>query len=284
MSDYRDISAGLAARMALEKYGFRFSHALGQNFILDDGLVERIVEAAGVAPGARVLEIGPGAGVMTRCLAARGARVTAVELDRSLEPVLSAVLEGFDARLVFEDILKLDIADLMGEEPFSVVANLPYSITADVVLTRLLALNTPVMKIGLGFAAVALCAMLYGPGWAALTAALGDLLGALLFPTGAYFPGFTLTAACTGLLFGLCLYRRPARWTWAAAAAGANTLLVSYLANTAMICLITGNSLRAMLTARAVQLAVTLPVQLLVLTWLKKSPAVQKLLRRAGEL
>ena len=132
-------------------------------------------------------------------------------------------------------------------------------ITADVVLTRLLALNTPVMKIGLGFAAVALCAMLYGPGWAALT------------------------AACTGLLFGLCLYRRPARWTWAAAAAGANTLLVSYLANTAMICLITGNSFRAMLAARAVQLAVTLPVQLLVLTWLKKSPEVQKLLRRAGE-
>ncbi len=156
-------------------------------------------------------------------------------------------------------------------------------ITADVVLTRLLALNTPVMKIGLGFAAVALCAMLYGPWWAALTAALGDLLGSLLFPTGAYFPGFTLTAACTGLLFGLCLYRRPARWTWAAAAAGANTLLVSYLANTAMICFITGNSFRAMLTARAVQLAVTLPVQLLVLTWLKKSPAVQKLLHRAGD-
>ena len=48
---YRDISAGLAARMALEKYGFRFSHSLGQNFILDDGLIERIVEAARVTPG-----------------------------------------------------------------------------------------------------------------------------------------------------------------------------------------------------------------------------------------
>ena len=67
-------------------------------------------------------------------------------------------------------------------------------VTADVVLTRLLAINTPVMKIGLGFSAVAICAMLYGPWWTALTAALGDLLGALLFPTGAYFPGFTLTA------------------------------------------------------------------------------------------
>ena len=58
-------------------------------------------------------------------------------------------------------------------------------ITADVILTRLLAINTNVMKIGLGFAAVALCALLYGPWWAALTAALGDLLGSLLFPTGA---------------------------------------------------------------------------------------------------
>ena len=137
MSDYRDFSAGLAARMALEKYGFRFSHSLGQNFILDDGLIGRIVDAAGVGPGRRVLEIGPGAGVMTRCLAERGAQVTAVELDKSLQPVLSAVLDGFDVRLVFDDILKLDIAALMGDTPFDVVANLPYYITADVVLRLL---------------------------------------------------------------------------------------------------------------------------------------------------
>ena len=78
-------------------------------------------------------------------------------------------------------------------------------LAADVILTRILAFNTPLMKIGLGFAATALCAMLYGPWWAAGVAALGDLLGSLLFPTGAYFPGFTLTAACTGALFGLCL-------------------------------------------------------------------------------
>ena len=150
-------------------------------------------------------------------------------------------------------------------------------IAADVVLTRLLAINTPVMKIGLGFAAVALCALLYGPWWAALTGALGDLVGALLFPTGAYFPGFTLTAACTGLIFGLCLYKKKPRWINAAAAALLNTLLVSYLANTWMICLITGNSLAVMLSARAVQLAVMLPVQFVVLTWLSLSGIVDKL-------
>lgn len=151
-------------------------------------------------------------------------------------------------------------------------------IAADVVLTRLLALNTPVMKIGLGFAAVAMSALLYGPWWAALTAALGDLLGSVIFPTGAYFPGFTLTAACTGLIFGLCLYKKPVRWVYPAAAAVMNVVLVSYLANTAMICYITGNAFSVMLAARAVQLAVMLPVQFLVLSWLHRSALVKQLL------
>ena len=151
----------------------------------------------------------------------------------------------------------------------------------DVVLTRLLAVNTPVMKIGFGFAAVALCAMLYGPWWAALTAALGDLVGALLFPTGAFFPGFTLTAACTGLIFGLCLYRRGKSLLWPILAALLNTLLVSYLANTAMIAYISGSPFVTLLKARAVQLAVMLPVQCVVLSFLSRSSVIKKLLDRA---
>lgn len=134
MSEYRDVSAGLAARMALTKYGFHFSHSLGQNFILDDKLVQSIVYASGVGPGDHVLEIGPGAGVMTRHLAEAGAKVTAIELDQSLEPVLSAVLEGVEnAKVIFGDAMKLDMGEVMGDEPYKVVANLPYYITADVV-------------------------------------------------------------------------------------------------------------------------------------------------------
>ena len=151
----------------------------------------------------------------------------------------------------------------------------------DVVLTRLLAVNTPVMKIGLGFAAVALCAVLYGPWWAALVAALGDLVGALLFPTGAFFPGFTLTAACTGLIFGLCLYRRDKSLLWPILAAALNVLLVSYLANTAMITYISGTPYTTLLKARAVQLAVMLPVQGAVLSFLHRSSAIKKLLEKA---
>jgi len=151
----------------------------------------------------------------------------------------------------------------------------------DVVLTRLLAINTPLMKIGLGFAAVALCAVLYGPWWASLVAALGDLVGALLFPTGAFFPGFTLTAACTGLIFGLCLYRRGKSFLWPALAAVLNVVLVSFLLNTAMISYISGSSYTTLLKARAVQLTVMLPVQLAVLVFLSRSAIIKKLLDRA---
>ena len=151
----------------------------------------------------------------------------------------------------------------------------------DVVLTRLLAINTPLMKIGLGFAAVALCAILYGPWWAALVAALGDLVGALLFPTGAFFPGFTLTAACTGFIFGLCLYRRGKSLLWPILAAVLNVVLVSFLLNTAMISYISGTPYATLLKARAVQLAVMLPVQLAVLVFLSRSAIIKKLLDRA---
>ena len=154
-------------------------------------------------------------------------------------------------------------------------------VALDVVLTRLLAINTPLMKIGLGFAAVALCAVLYGPWWAALTAALGDIVGALLFPTGAFFPGFTLTAACTGFIFGLCLYRRSKSLLWPILAAVLNVVLVSYLANTAMISYISGTPYATLLKARAVQLAVMLPVQLAVLVFLSRSAIIKKLLDRA---
>ena len=139
MPDYMNPSAELRARVALEKYGFRTTHSLGQNFLLDEGLLNRLLDEAEVAPDDNVLEIGPGAGVMTALLAGRCAKVLAVELDRGLEPVLADVLAGVDnASVVFMDFMKCDVAKLVaeafGEAPYRVVANLPYYITADIVL------------------------------------------------------------------------------------------------------------------------------------------------------
>ena len=138
-------------------------------------------------------------------------------------------------------------------------------VAADVVLTRLLAINTPVMKIGFGFLAVAIAGALYGPWWAALLAALADLIGSLAFPTGAYFPGFTLTAAVSGLLYGFFLYRKPLDVKHGLLAAIMNVLLVSFAFNTAMISYLGGTPYFALLKVRAVQLLIMLPLQSIIL-------------------
>ena len=148
MTEYTDLSAGLRARVALERHGFHNTHALGQNFLLDEGLLNALLDAAEVGPGDRVLEIGPGAGVMTALLAERCRRVLAVEVDRGLERVLGDVLAGREnARVVFTDAMKADVAALTGEafgdEPWRVVANLPYYITADIVLRLVTARRLP---------------------------------------------------------------------------------------------------------------------------------------------
>lgn len=156
-------------------------------------------------------------------------------------------------------------------------------VAADVLFVRVFALNTPIMKIGLGFAAIALCAMAYGPWWTAGVSALGDLLGSLLFPTGAYFPGFTVTAAITGMIFGLALYKREVRFTTALIAAATNCVVVSFLLNSALISYISGNAYSAMLAARAMQLAVILPVQCAVIYFLGRSKAVGNVISKLKE-
>ncbi|MBR3929548.1 MAG: ribosomal RNA small subunit methyltransferase A [Clostridia bacterium] len=140
-----DLSLSLKARVALEKYVFRFTHSLGQNFILDENVIGDIVYAAGVQTGDNILEIGPGSGIMTAMMADKGARVLAVELDKALEPVLSDVIGERDVKIVFQDALKADLNALTREAfgenaAYSIVANLPYYITADF-LMRVLSLS-----------------------------------------------------------------------------------------------------------------------------------------------
>lgn len=141
-------SAGLRARVALDKHGFNTTHSLGQNFLLDDGLLTRLLEETGVTEQDNVLEIGPGAGVMTALLAQRAKRVLAVEVDERLRPVLSDVLAPHDNVCVeFCDFLKIDLTQTLertfGDEPFCVVANLPYYITAEILMKLTCAQRRP---------------------------------------------------------------------------------------------------------------------------------------------
>lgn len=122
----------------LSEHGIRPSRALGQNFVADPNTVERIVRIAGVGEGARVVEIGAGLGSLTLALAAAGASVVAIELDRRLAEVLRGTTEGLDVTVVEADAMTVDWPEVIaGPEPAVMVANLPYNIATPVVLRAL---------------------------------------------------------------------------------------------------------------------------------------------------
>lgn len=123
----------------LKKYGFNFQKRYGQNFLIDSHILEKIIAAAQVTKEDCVLEIGPGIGTMTQYLAENAREVIAVEIDRSLIPILEDTLSEYDnVTVINEDILKVDIAALAqernGGKPIKVVANLPYYITTPIIM------------------------------------------------------------------------------------------------------------------------------------------------------
>ena len=135
----------------LKKYDFVFSKRFGQNFLIDEHVLGKILRAADIQKEDAVLEIGPGIGTMTQALADAAGRVVAVEIDDKLLPILSETLQDFDnVTVVHADILETDIRELSlkyaGGKPFKVVANLPYYITTPIIM-GLLEKDLPVTSI-----------------------------------------------------------------------------------------------------------------------------------------
>ena len=123
----------------IQKYEFDFQKRFGQNFLIDTHVLEKIVRAADISKEDFVLEIGPGIGTMTQYLAEAAKRVTAVEIDDNLIPILEETLKDYDnVSVIHGDILKLDLNRLVQEQndgkPIKVVANLPYYITTPIIM------------------------------------------------------------------------------------------------------------------------------------------------------
>lgn len=119
----------------VRRFNLRLKHKLGQNFLIRPDVVRAIAEAAELAPGTPVMEIGPGIGTLTQALARTGAEVTAFEIDRSLEHVLAHTMEPYDnVRIIYEDVLKADLPAVLGERTWHAAANLPYYITTPILL------------------------------------------------------------------------------------------------------------------------------------------------------
>ena len=126
-------------RDVLKKHGFTFKKSLGQNFLTDENLLDSIAEAAGIGKNDTVVEIGCGAGTLTRALSKLAGRVYAYEIDRDLRPVLAETLAGCEnTEVIFRDFSKENLGELYREiGEYTVVANLPYYVTTPIV-TRLL--------------------------------------------------------------------------------------------------------------------------------------------------
>ncbi len=132
-----DRAAQVRAEIAelLDRHGLSPRRSLGQNFLADPNITERIVRTAEVGPGDQVVEIGAGTGTLTAALADAGARVVSFEVDEGLRPVLDEVLAGRDdVEMRFTDAARLDLGEALEGGPWTLVANLPYHVGTGIVL------------------------------------------------------------------------------------------------------------------------------------------------------
>lgn len=128
----------------LEEYDIDPKKSLGQNFIHDPNMLEKIVATADLQATDTVIEVGPGLGALTKIIAPQVQKLYAVELDDRLRPVLEGELAQFDnIRFLFRDVLKVNIPELVDYQPYSVVANIPYYITQKIIRIFLEATHRP---------------------------------------------------------------------------------------------------------------------------------------------
>ncbi|ATH93980.1 16S rRNA (adenine(1518)-N(6)/adenine(1519)-N(6))-dimethyltransferase RsmA [Bacillus glycinifermentans] len=148
----KDIATPKRTKEILDKYGFSFKKSLGQNFLIDTNILDRIVDHAGVTERTGVIEIGPGIGALTEQLAKRAKKVAAFEIDQRLLPILKDTLAPYDnVTVIHQDVLKADVKAVMDEQfqdcdEVMVVANLPYYVTTPIIM-KLLEENLPLKGI-----------------------------------------------------------------------------------------------------------------------------------------
>lgn len=133
------LSSHSATMDLVKRHGFKFTKSLGQNFLIDDNIVDKIVAGAGIGPSDKIIEVGPGIGTLTREMASRAEALMAVEIDKNLIPILTDTLGDYEnVKIVNEDIIKADIRGLIDDNldggPVKLVANLPYYITTPIIM------------------------------------------------------------------------------------------------------------------------------------------------------
>ncbi len=139
----KDIATPVRTKEILQKYGFSFKKSLGQNFLIDTNILDRICDFAEISKETCAIEVGPGIGALTEQLAKRAEKVVSFEIDQRLLPILADTLSPYDnVRIIHSDVLKADVRKVMVEEfgeekDVMVVANLPYYVTTPILMKLL---------------------------------------------------------------------------------------------------------------------------------------------------
>ena len=133
------LSSHQATKEVVQKHNFKFSKSLGQNFLIDTNVIDRILEGARVKEGDYVIEVGPGIGTLTKEMGRSAEKVVAIEIDKTLIPILEETLADFpNIEVINQDILKVNVQELVKEKlnggPVKLVANLPDYITTPIVM------------------------------------------------------------------------------------------------------------------------------------------------------
>ena len=133
------LSSHKATKEVVRKHNFKFSKSLGQNFLIDTNVIDRILEGARVQEGDYVIEVGPGIGTLTKEMGRTAEKVVAIEIDKTLIPILEETLADFpNIEVINQDILKVDVQELVKAKlnggPVKLIANLPYYITTPIVM------------------------------------------------------------------------------------------------------------------------------------------------------
>ncbi|MCC0662857.1 16S rRNA (adenine(1518)-N(6)/adenine(1519)-N(6))-dimethyltransferase RsmA [Clostridioides sp. ZZV15-6597] len=133
------LSSHSATKEVVKKHNFKFSKSLGQNFLIDSNIIDKILDGARVTEGDNIIEVGPGIGTLTREMGKVAEKVVAIEIDKNLIPILKDTLSDLEnIEVINQDILKVDIQELIKDKlnggPVKLVANLPYYITTPIVM------------------------------------------------------------------------------------------------------------------------------------------------------
>lgn len=160
-----------------------------------------------------------------------------------------------------------------------VLVYLSLLISMEIILTRFISIKTPIVRIGFGFVPIALSGIMFGPWITGLMAALCDILGMLIFPSGAYFPGFTFSAFIGGVTYGFFLHDKNTSVFPVIFAVLVNTIFVDLFLNTVWLYMMTHKAILALLPTRIVSNAAMFPIKAFVIytLWAILSKVIKKI-------